>query len=42
MSEIPSSTRPASANIDVVDGRITAWRDYFDMNVFVSQMAAAG
>ena len=26
----------------VVDGRITEWRDYFDMNVFVSQMAAAG
>lgn len=26
----------------VVDDRITEWRDYFDMNVFVTQMAAAG
>jgi limonene-1,2-epoxide hydrolase len=23
------------------DGRITAWRDYFDMNMFVSQMPGA-
>ena len=25
---------------EVNDGKITAWRDYFDMNQFTSQMAA--
>ncbi|MEY3566388.1 MAG: Limonene,2-epoxide hydrolase catalytic domain, partial [Actinomycetota bacterium] len=24
----------------VRDGKITQWRDYFDMNVFTTQMAA--
>jgi limonene-1,2-epoxide hydrolase len=26
---------------EVVDGKITAWRDYFDMNQFQTQFAAA-
>ena len=25
---------------EVADGKITAWRDYFDMNQFMSQMPA--
>ena len=29
---------PVMGTFEVVDGQITAWRDYFDMNQFVSQM----
>jgi limonene-1,2-epoxide hydrolase len=29
---------PVMGAFDVSDGKITAWRDYFDMNQFTSQM----
>ncbi len=29
---------PVSGTFEVRDGKIAAWRDYFDMNQFVSQM----
>jgi limonene-1,2-epoxide hydrolase len=29
---------PVMGTFEVVDGKIAAWRDYFDMNQFVSQM----
>ena len=29
---------PVSGTFEVHDGRITAWRDYFDMNQFMSQL----
>ena len=29
---------PVMGTFEVADGRITAWRDYFDMNQFMSQM----
>lgn len=32
---------PVSGTFEVHDGRITAWRDYFDMNQFVSQLPAS-
>lgn len=31
---------PVTGVFGVRDGKITHWRDYFDMNVFVTQMAA--
>jgi limonene-1,2-epoxide hydrolase len=30
---------PVMGTFEVVDGKITAWRDYFDLNQFMSQMA---
>jgi limonene-1,2-epoxide hydrolase len=30
---------PAMGTFEVRDGKITAWRDYFDMNQFLSQLA---
>ena len=32
-------TLPVMGAFEVSDGKITAWRDYFDMNQFTSQMA---
>ena len=32
---------PVMGTFEVVDGKITAWRDYFDMNQFQTQFAAA-
>ena len=32
---------PVMGAFEVADGRITAWRDYFDMKQFQDQMAAA-
>jgi limonene-1,2-epoxide hydrolase len=29
---------PVMGTFEVADGKITAWRDYFDMNQFTSQM----
>ena len=29
---------PVMGTFEVADGRITAWRDYFDMNQFMSQL----
>jgi limonene-1,2-epoxide hydrolase len=29
---------PVMGTFEVADGKITAWRDYFDMNQFMSQM----
>jgi limonene-1,2-epoxide hydrolase len=29
---------PVMGTFEVADGRITAWRDYFDLNQFMSQM----
>ena len=29
---------PVSGTFEVRDGKIVAWRDYFDMNQFVSQL----
>jgi limonene-1,2-epoxide hydrolase len=29
---------PVMGTFEVVDGQIAAWRDYFDMNQFLSQM----
>jgi len=31
---------PVMGTFEVVDGKIAAWRDYFDMNQFMSQMPA--
>ena len=31
---------PVMGAFEVADGKITAWRDYFDMNQFMSQMPA--
>jgi limonene-1,2-epoxide hydrolase len=31
---------PVMGTFEVVDGKIAAWRDYFDMNQFMSQLAA--
>jgi limonene-1,2-epoxide hydrolase len=31
---------PVMGTFEVRDGKITAWRDYFDMNQFSSQMAS--
>jgi limonene-1,2-epoxide hydrolase len=30
---------PVMGTFEVYDGKITAWRDYFDMNQFTSQMS---
>jgi limonene-1,2-epoxide hydrolase len=30
---------PVMGTFEVADGKITAWRDYFDMNQFMSQLA---
>jgi limonene-1,2-epoxide hydrolase len=30
---------PVMGTFEVADGRIVAWRDYFDMNQFMSQLA---
>jgi limonene-1,2-epoxide hydrolase len=32
---------PVMGTFEVVDGRIVAWRDYFDMNQFMAQLAPA-
>jgi len=29
---------PVSGTFEVREGKITAWRDYFDMNQFVKQL----
>jgi limonene-1,2-epoxide hydrolase len=31
---------PVMGAFEVTDGKIAAWRDYFDMNQFTSQMAS--
>jgi limonene-1,2-epoxide hydrolase len=31
---------PVMGTFEVTDGKISAWRDYFDMNQFLSQMPA--
>jgi limonene-1,2-epoxide hydrolase len=31
---------PVMGTFEVVDGRIAAWRDYFDMNQFMTQLSA--
>ena len=33
---------PVAGVFEVRDGKIAAWRDYFDVNMFMSQMAPAG
>jgi limonene-1,2-epoxide hydrolase len=30
---------PVMGSFEVHDGKITAWRDYFDLNMFMSQLA---
>jgi limonene-1,2-epoxide hydrolase len=30
---------PVMGTFEIVDGRIAAWRDYFDMNQYMSQLA---
>lgn len=32
---------PVMGTFEVTDGKISAWRDYFDMNQFLSQMPGA-
>jgi limonene-1,2-epoxide hydrolase len=32
---------PVMGTFELVDGRIAAWRDYFDLNQFMSQLAAS-
>lgn len=32
---------PVMGTFEVVDGRIAAWRDYFDLNQFMSQMLSS-
>jgi limonene-1,2-epoxide hydrolase len=31
---------PVMGTFEIVDGRISSWRDYFDLNQFMSQVAA--
>ena len=33
---------PVMGAFEVADGKISAWRDYFDMNQFMSQLPAKG
>ena len=33
---------PVMGSFEIRDGKITAWRDYFDMNQFTSQLPGAG
>ena len=33
---------PVMGTFEVADGKIVAWRDYFDLNQFMSQLAGAG
>ena len=33
---------PVMGSFELHDGKITAWRDYFDMNQFTSQLPTAG
>ena len=33
-----TSELPVMGTFDIVDGKIAAWRDYFDLNQFMSQM----
>jgi len=38
---LPNATieLPVMGTFEVADGKITAWRDYFDLNQFMAQMA---
>ena len=40
---LPNTTieLPVMGTFEVVDGRIAAWRDYFDLNQFMSQLTAS-
>ena len=31
---------PVMGTFEIVDGKIAAWRDYFDLNQFMSQLPA--
>jgi limonene-1,2-epoxide hydrolase len=41
---LPSSTieLPVMGTFEVKDGKIAAWRDYFDLNMYMSQLQGAG
>jgi limonene-1,2-epoxide hydrolase len=33
---------PVMGTFEIVDGKIAAWRDYFDLNMYMSQLQGAG
>ena len=41
---LPNATieLPVMGTFEVADGKITAWRDYFDLNQYMSQLQGAG
>jgi limonene-1,2-epoxide hydrolase len=41
---LPNATieLPVMGTFEVKDGKITAWRDYFDLNQYMSQLQGAG
>ena len=41
---LPSATieLPVMGTFEVKDGKIAAWRDYFDLNTYMSQLQGAG
>ena len=41
--DLPNATieLPVMGAFDVADGKITAWRDYFDLNQYMSQLQGA-
>jgi|SRR3954462_4971115 limonene-1,2-epoxide hydrolase len=41
---LPNATieLPVMGTFEVKDGKIAAWRDYFDLNMYMSQLQAAG
>ena len=42
--QLPSATinLPVMGTFEVSDGKIVAWRDYFDLNQYMSQLQGAG
>ncbi|MEY2396832.1 MAG: limonene,2-epoxide hydrolase [Actinomycetota bacterium] len=39
ISEAKTIALPVMGAFEIVDGKIAAWRDYFDLNQFMSQLA---
>ncbi len=39
ISEAKTIALPVMGTFEIVDGKIAAWRDYFDLNQFMSQLA---
>ena len=39
ISDAKTIALPVMGTFEIVDGKISAWRDYFDLNQFMSQLA---